>query len=193
MINPLPEYCEEIENIEDIIYDVDLIDVSEKEEVFFKELAEKIGTIIICFNALERDIDECLLELMNDRCEDPKIWILIKDFSFDKKTTCLKQIYAEMLNHIDNTTDLSSKINILFNKITELKVFRNLIAHCNWVNHSNLNYFETKVKFVSSKNKVCRIRKELTLHDLDNSIEKMNTTRDELYELNTEIIMKIFN
>jgi len=131
MINPLREY---LDDTDEIVYDIDFTDdLSEKdEETFFNELSQNIGLIVIYFNTLENEVSDCLLESMNQRGEDSRVWILIKDFSFDKKMNCLKEIYLQFLNYDENDVcqKMTNKIESLFNKINEVKIFRNLIVHC---------------------------------------------------------------
>ena len=161
MINPLREY---LDDTDEIVYDVDFTDdLSERDEgTFFNELSHNIGLTVIYFNTLENEVSDCLLESMNQRGEDSRVWVLIKEFSFDKKMNCLKEIYLQFLNYNENDVrqKMTNKIESLFNKINEVKFFRNLIVHCNWSNHVNLENFEIKVKYVKKYNDMLRIRKK---------------------------------
>ena len=187
MINPLPEYLEDTEKI---VYEVDVVDYVPKGQAkFYKQLKEKIGMLVISFNTLVSEIDDYLLESMNERGEDPRIWILIKDFSFEKKVNCLKDIYIQILNpeEKDSNQEILTRINATFLKIHEVKNFRNLIVHCNWSNHMNLKHFVTGVKLVKKEKSILRVRKQIKLEDFDTSIDTIISLMAELSDLHSEI------
>lgn len=187
MINPLPEYYEDTDKI---VYDVDIIDYIPKGQAkFFKQLKEKIGMLVISFNTLESEIEDRLLESLNERAEDPRMWLLIRDFTFDKKVSSLKEIYIQIFQpeNEKSAKNVIAKIDAVFKKIYDVKNFRNLISHCNWGNHTDLKYFVTGVKLVKKHNSILRIRKEIKLADFDTTIDTIIGLMAELEDLHSDI------
>lgn len=186
MWNPIPDYLQDEDKI---VYDIDLEYENVKDEsIFFRKLRYRLGDVVIFFNELERTIDECIIEMMNDRGEDPRIWILIKDFSFEKKANSLELIYSEILKYNKSTgVELQSKVKNIMKEINEIKTQRNIYIHANWLNHSNLEYFESKVKHIKNQNSLLRVRKKITIQNIEEDIYKIQFVNDQLIELHEEI------
>ncbi len=186
MWNPIPDYLQDEDKV---IYDIDLEYNNVKDEsIFFRKLRYRLGDIVIFFNEFERTFDECILEMMNDRGEDTRIWVLIKDFSFDKKISSLELIYYEKLKFYDRSeTDLKPKVDEIVKDIIKIKNTRNMYVHANWLNHSNLEYFESKVKHVKHKNSVLRVRKKITIENIEEDIYQIQLINERLNELHEEI------
>lgn len=124
-------------------------------------------------NALERVVEDCLLEMMNERAEDSRICILFQDFNLDKRTI------EHSIAAICRGSFLSTK--------RKTRKRRNLYIHSNWLNNFNLKYFETKVKKIQRKEGYFRVRKKFTLDDLDVLIAEIEAVTNDLEELH-EII-----
>ena len=186
MWNPIPDYLQDEDKV---IYDIDLEYENTKDEsIFFRKLRYRLGDIIIFFNELERTIDECIIEMMTDRGEDPRIWVLMKDFSFEKKTSSLELIYYEMLKYNKTSGDeLRRKVESIIKEINTIRNERNIYIHANWLNHSNLEYFESKVKHIKHKNSMLRIRKRISIENIEEVIYKTQTVNENLLELHDEI------
>jgi hypothetical protein len=186
MWNPIPDYLQDEDKV---IYDIDLEYENVKNEgIFFRKLRYRLGDIVIFFNELERTVDECILEMMNDRGEDTRIWVLIKDFSFDKKISSLELIYYEKLKLYDRSgADLKPKVEEIVKEIIKIKNTRNMYIHANWLNHSNLEYFESKVKHIKNKNSVLRVRKKITIENIEEDISQIQLINERLIELHEAI------
>jgi hypothetical protein len=185
MINPLPSYIED----EDIIlYEIDIPEKdNEGQSRFFRKLRYRIGSIVILTNAFERIVEDCLLEMMNERAEDPRIWILIQDFTLEKKINRLKSIYIETVRLLQKDRTLLEKINILFSKLEEIRRKRNIFIHSNWLNSLNLNYFESRVREIKKKDGYFRVRKKIELTDLESFITEIEDATNDLEDLHYEI------
>lgn len=186
MINPLPDY---IEDEDAVLYDVDIPDEgSEGQAQFFRKLRYRIGSIVILANSLERIIENCLLEMMNERAEDPRVWILIQDFNLDKKISRLRSIYVETIRIAhDKNKQLLNSVETVFSRLEEIRKKRNIYIHSNWLNNLNLKHFETKVKEIKSKEGYFRVRKKFTLDDLDTLIEEIEAVTNDLEELHDNV------
>ena len=187
MINPLPDYIEEEDSI---LYEVDIPDEDiEGKELFFRKLRYRIGSIVILANALERVVEDCLLEMMNERAEDSRVWILIQDFNLDKKINRLKSIYVEIIRIVyDKNNTLLKNVEDVFSKLEDVRKKRNIYIHSNWLNNLNLKYFETKVREIKTKEGYFRVRKKFTLEDLDSFIEEIESVMRDLENLHETIL-----
>ena len=126
--------------------------------------------------------------MMNERAEDPRVWILIQDFMLDKKITRLKSIYVETIRMVHNKDSaLLKNVDAVFSRLEEARKKRNIYIHSNWLNNLNLKYFETKVKEIKSKEGYFRVRKSITLEHLDSFIEEVETVTNDLGELHDAI------
>jgi hypothetical protein len=186
MINPLPDY---IEDEDSVLYEIDIPDENfQGQGLFFRKLRYRIGSIVILTNALERVVEDCLLEMMNERAEDPRVWILIQDFNLDKKINRLKSIYVETIRIAhDKNSALLSNVQAVFSKLDETRRKRNIYVHSNWLNNYNLKYFETKVKEIKRKEGFFRVRKTFALEDLDSFIQEIELVTNDLEELHETI------
>ena len=186
MINPLPDY---IEDEDSVLYEIDIpAEEIEGQGLFFRKLRYRIGSIVILVNALERVVEECLLEMMNERAEDSRVWILIQDFNLDKKIGRLKSIYIETIRITrDKNKKLLKNVDSVFSKLDKVRKKRNIYIHSNWLNNYNLKYFETKVKEIKSKEGYFRVRKKFSLEDLDSFIQKIESITNELEELHQTV------
>lgn len=182
IINPLPDYLIDEDKI---LYDyIDDDDIDEKEKsIFFKKLKYRIGNITILFNSLEREIEEYILDTLNERGEDSRIWIILQDLSSYKKIIWLKKIFLDMAKHLDKETDkIVAEINNLFTQIDDCRVKRNSYIHTNYLNNMNLKYFETKVKHIKKQNQYLRIKKHIKLTDIETLANNIEKCSNDLYE-----------
>ena len=185
MFNPLPDY---IEDEDTVLYEIDMPDEGvEGQAQFFRKLRYRIGSIVILTNALERVVEECLLEMMNERAEDSRIWILIQDFTLDKKISRLKSIYVETVRLAQKDRTLIEKIDRLFSRLEDIRKKRNIYIHSNWLNSLNLKYFETRVKEIKKKEGYFRVRKKIELSDLESFISQIEVATNDLEELHDKI------
>jgi hypothetical protein len=166
IINRLHEY---IEDDGTILYEVDSSNLRCREAyLFFRKLRTRLGNIIILFNSLERLIEECILEMMNDRAEDSTVWILMLDLNIDKKIQKLYAIYIERIRLFHKNNDaLLKKVKSYFDDLNAIRIKRNIYIHSNYLNSLDYKYFENKVKEVKHLHGYFRIRKKITIDDLD--------------------------
>jgi hypothetical protein len=186
IINHLTEYIEDTkEEIE--YFDFEYDDIPEKERsLFFRKLQYRLGVLIVVFNYLERLIEECILDFVNSRGEDTRIWILIKDFNLDKKIKALKELYLEGIR-ITGKKENKDKVNELFNEIDSIRIKRNTFIHSNWLNTINLKYFEVKIKKVDEIKGYMRTRKHLKIEDIESLISNIEGVIDKLEQMNSDM------
>lgn len=183
--NPLLDYIED-EKI--VPYELDFESERTHTISHYRKIKFRIGTIVILINALEKLIESCIMDMMNDRCEDARVWILIKDFNFYKKITSLNDLYCEDIRMLkENNAELQEKVKLIIKQINEVREERNIYIHCNWVNSHNFEYFETKVKNIKEEKGYFRIRKKITVKNLDDCIKKIENIIMALEEVHDEI------
>lgn len=185
ILNPLREYDEDSK--EELKYDIEINEVSEKERsLFYRKLQYRLGEIVVLFNYFERIIDECIINVMNERAEDERIWILIKDNNVDKKIKTLSELYISRMRITNNYT-LLEKHKLLFNRIEEIRIKRNIFIHSNWLNDNNLEYFEVKVKKINEKMGYMRVNKKIEIKDLEIYIENLDLLISDLEKYDENI------
>jgi hypothetical protein len=185
IINHLIEYIEDTKEITS--YDFEYDDIPEKERsIFFRKLQYRLGALIVVFNYLERLIEECILDFINNRGEDTRIWILIKDYNLDKKIKVLKELYFEKIR-ITGKDESKENVYKLFNRIETIRISRNIFIHSNWLNDINLKYFEVKVKKVDEKIGYARARRHLRIDEIELLISDVEEVIDELIKMNGEM------
>lgn len=171
ILNPLHEYCEDSK--EETKYDIELEDISEKaRSLFYRKLHYRLGEIVVLFNYFERLIDECIINTMNERSEDERVWILIRDYNIDKKIKTLSELYINVMR-TNNNYSLLEEHKLLFKRIENIRIQRNTFIHSNWLNDNNLEYFELKVKKINELKGYMRVNKKIQLKDLEVYIETL--------------------
>ena len=106
MNNPLPEFLED----ENGFTPIDLFweeDVSEDPN-WMRKVTYRVGQIVVEFNSLEQEIDSCILDWMNERGEDARIWAFIEQMPVSKKINALFTIYSRTFEWTDVPKSLVS-------------------------------------------------------------------------------------
>jgi hypothetical protein len=184
-LNPLPDY---IEDEKLVLYELDFESERTHTISHFRKIKFRIGTIVILFNALEKLIESCIMEIMNGRGEDARVWILIKDFTFFKKEESLNDLYCENIRALkENDAVLLEKVKLLFTDIKKVRGERNIYVHCNWINSHNLEHFETKVKTIKEESGYFRVRKRITIKNLDDCIKDIENVMIKLEVVHEEV------
>lgn len=164
MSNIIPDY---IDDTNEILYDLEVNNEESLDSNIMKKIKYRLGSLIMNSNYLERVIDSMIIDEFSDDYEDTRIWIAIKDYTFDKKIKYLEAILLEKMRICDKKENIEEVKNF-FKQLDKIRIERNLYVHANWLNCYNQKYFEIKVKECQSK--VCRLRKKITIEDIDTTI-----------------------
>jgi len=164
MPNHIPDF---IHDTNEILYDIIVWDEDDIDTNTLKKIKYRLGTLIMLSNYLERQIDEMIVNEFSDDLEDTRIWLAIKDYTFDKKIKYLESIIIEKVRNI-HRQELIGNVQFFCKKLDNVRIDRNLYIHANWLNTYNKKYVEIKIK--DYKDGVFRQRKEIKISDIDKTI-----------------------
>jgi len=143
------------------------------------------------FNYLEREIDDLILEIMNDRAEDERVWMFMENMSSARKIDILSKLYDNYFYYSKLGKELKVKKSNLFEKLSKIRINRNVYIHSNWLNDSNGEFVEYKTKRLKS-GEYGRIHKKISINDLDEDLNLIRWLQDELFEFHEEITEKFY-
>lgn len=180
MFNPLQDYIDNEGEYKWVEFNLD--DVSLKDPYWLKKIKYRIGSIVMEFNYLERSIDDYILEIMNDRCEDERVWIFLENLSSANKIDALSKLYDNYFAFADFNYEeqLKTRKIKLFQSLNEARIKRNIYIHSNWLGEFSGELVEHKTKKLKS-GEYGRIHKRITIADLDNDIKLIISLQGELY------------
>ena len=178
MNNPLPEFLED----ENGFTPIDLFweeDVSEDPN-WMQKVTYRVGQIVVELNSLEQKIDSCILDWMNERGEDARIWAFIEQMPVSKKINALFTIYSRTCEWTDVPKSLVSDARDLKRRITAINVRRNFYVHANW--YSTINEMvEHKTRQIPNS-VYGRVRRKTNLAEFDRDINEIKKLANELSE-----------
>lgn len=125
----LLEKCEE---------ELEQYDYYDDEEIYKKWLlySKSIGSFLISFSNLEYSLNQMVIKSLGDRADYDGIRI-IKYLSFRDKLNFSNDQYTSMIHIcINNKKTKASelkKLKMIIDKLDEISIFRNKIAHANWM------------------------------------------------------------
>ena len=157
---------------------------------WLQKIKHRVGSIVIEFSALEKEIDEQILDIMNERAEDSRIWVFLENMPASRKIHSLFQIYDRMFEHCDVEESTKTNAKSLNHRISELNTKRNLYVHANW-----LNTIGEMVEHRTRRLKIGpygRIRQKISISEIDADIDTMTKIRHELSEFHYETIQEMF-
>lgn len=187
--NPLQEYLNEDGNL--VLIDIDLDEEIANDPQWLKKIKYRIGSIVIEFNYLERQVDEAILEIMNERAEDERVWVFLEKMTCSSKFEALSKHYDLFLNYSKPPEDLLSKKKKTFQKMEASRMRRNLYVHANWHNTVKGELVEGKTKRLKSGS-YGRFREKVSVDHIDKDIEDIIELQYDLDELHEEIFSNFY-
>ena len=188
--NPLPEfYCDDNGDYISVDFDFDFESELSDDPDWLHKIKHRVGSIVIEFNALEKEIEDQILDIMNERAEDSRIWVFLENMPASRKINSLFQIYDRMFEHCDVKDATKATAKDLNQRINTLNSKRNLYVHANW-----LNTVDELVEHRTRRLKTGtygRIRKKITLAEIDADIMAMEKMRFELSEYHYEAVQEM--
>ena len=186
--NPLPEFLHE--NGDYVSVDLDIDDDLSSDPKWLQKIKHRVGSIVIEFNALEKEIDEAILDIMNERAEDARIWVFLENMPASRKINSLFQIYDRMFEHCDVPESTKLNAKSLNQRINELNTKRNLYVHASWLNTINeMVEHRTRRLRIGTYG---RIRRKISISEIDADIDAMEKIRHELSEFHYETVQEMF-
>lgn len=180
MMNPLREYLDQEGN--PVPIDIEPDDDYVNDPQWLKKVKHRVGAIIVEFNYLEREIDELILELMNDRHEDETVWVFLESMTSLKKIDALSRIYDIGFCRSEMPKEL-----IVFSELDDTRQRRNLYVHANWHNTISGELVERKTKRMKSGG-YGRFREKISIDDLDTDLRRICKLHDDLFDLHESIL-----
>lgn len=144
------------------------------------------------FNYLEREIDEIILEIMNDRAEDERVWIFLESLSIDKKIDALSKIYDTYFAMEKFEERFIDKKKSLFQRLNEIRINRNIYIHANWLNEYNGDLVEWKTKRLKS-GEYGRVHKKISITDLDEDLMRIKKMQLEINGFHKHIVETFYS
>ena len=183
MFNRLPQFVEDEGQF--TYLDFDLVD----EEIsadpnWMRKIRYRVGAVAVEFNALEAEIDYSILDWMNVRAEDDRLWVFLESMTASKKIDSLFEIYARTFHHCDVAQATVDAATNLKRRLNEANVKRNFYVHANW--HNTINeHVEHRTRRIPTGG--CgRVRRKVTIAEIDNDIETITQLRHELADFHHE-------
>ncbi len=183
--NPLPEFVDQDGNHVQI--DLELEDETSSDPQWMKKIKYRIGAIVIEFNYLERIADDLILEIMNDRTEDPMVWVFLERMTTYSKFDALFKLYDIFSSYVQFSDELLTQKKLIYSELDDIRVKRNLYVHANWYNTIRGDLVENKPKKIKSGS-YGRFRKKISIADIDADIQKAIKVQDNLYDFHEEFI-----
>lgn len=178
MFNPLPEFLEDEGQFTYVDFDLDK-EIS-GDPNWMRKIRHRVGAIAVEFNALEAEIDYSILDWMNIRAEDERLWVFLESMPASKKIRALFEIYARTFHHcevLQATIDAAADLN---RRLSDANAKRNFYVHANW--HNTINELvEHRTRKIPSGG-YGRVRRKVTIKEIDSDIETFTQLRHELAE-----------
>lgn len=179
MFNPLPEFVEDEGRFTYVDFDLDDEEVSHDPN-WMRKIRYRVGAIAVEFNALEAEIDYSILDWMNVRAEDERLWVFLESMAASKKIHALFEIYARTFHHCDVAQTTIDAADALKRRLIDANVKRNFYVHANW--HNTINeHVEHRTRRIPAGG-YGRVRRKVTISEIDNDIEAITALRHELGE-----------
>jgi hypothetical protein len=121
---------------------------------YLDKVANRIGWIIINFNALESAIDSNLKEnLSSTFSRDELIEAIIFKMSYSQKIDALIKVNSILINAFDGKRKiiLNGRIEKLAKLLSEAGLRRNRYAHSQWMDISKQKYVKTRSRFTKNQ------------------------------------------
>lgn len=185
IINPLPEYLDQ--EGKPILVDIEPDEESAADPQWLKKVKHRVGAIIVEYNYLEREIDDGILEIMNERHEDERVWVFLENMSSSRKIDALSRLYDICSHDSEMPVELQDRKKALFDELDDLRQRRNVYVHANWHNTVSGELVEHRTKRMKS-GEYARFRQKISIHDLDNDLNRICKLQDTLYDLHEEIL-----
>ena len=138
------------------------------------DLMPKIGEIVICFNALESDINHILCRYISDR-SDQKGLMVVSNMMFATKVDLLERFMTDLFRDIDKSFDFFPQ---LMSDLRECGALRNKVVHANWMYTDDDGYTQVKIKI--GKQGLEHELTQFTKDSMDRIVAKIDTSRAEL-------------
>jgi len=176
--NLLPEFLHE--NGEYTRVDLDFEGELSSDPDWLSKVKLRVGSVVVEFNALEKDIEDSILDLMNERGEDSRIWVFLENMPASRKIHALFQIYDRIFEHAKVSARTIGAAKDLKTRILELNSKRNLYVHANWMNTID-EMVEHRTRRLKSGNYV-RVRQRITMSEIDSDINVISNLANEVSE-----------
>jgi hypothetical protein len=179
MFNTLPEFVEKEGQFTYFDFHLDDEEIS-GDPNWMRKIRYRVGAVAVEFNALEAEIDYSILDWMNIRAEDDRLWVFLELMAASKKIHSLFEIYARTFHHCDVAQVTIDAATDLKHRLIGANVKRNFYVHANW--HNTINeHVEHRTRRIPSG--VCgRVRRKITIAEIDSDIETLTQLRHELAE-----------
>ena len=131
---------------------------------FLKEIAPRIGELVIVFNSLEESINAELVEMINQNDETIG-HVVISGMSFSAKVDLFGQLYRCMFVAL-GTNDLVSRLDALIVDLKDAARKRNEAVHGAWLDY-DVKSLSVKTKTKVRKDGVKHIQRRVALTDIE--------------------------
>lgn len=164
-----------------------------EQEDYLREIASRIGWIIIEFNRLEWQITEVLSQYL---CSDGEMSSIHFEFvstsSFSSKVDLLKKFYKLYINgekkdvfdSNDTFQDWEVELGKLIDNLKSLSIIRNQYAHCFWHGIEEDKFVEFKKKF-DAKEGLQKVMIRFNNSDLSDDFDKIDAIQDQLFNFDS--------
>jgi uncharacterized phage protein gp47/JayE len=154
---------------------------------FFYEAIEEysplIGTFLMNFSLLERELNQAISEIIQDRTHETG-YIIISQLNMGKKIEVFHKLYLQLETATDGKH--RKKLEAIKGKLIALNSFRNQIAHADWGTLSKEHNVRIKIQADTEtgfvKFKLACIKPE----DIESNTEEIDKVIDEIDEYKEE-------